>query len=300
MKVRIGFGLGTRTLAGDEGFGAVVDALERHHFDSLWVSERVGAEAPDPVVAMAYAAGRTTSLKFGTSVMVLPGRNPVLLAKQLASLAVMSGNRMLPAFGLGIADAHEQQAFGVARGERAAWFDEALPLLRRLWTEDAVTHHGTRFDLDDVRVLPRPSKPIDVWLGGIAPSELRRAGRMGDGWLPSFVTPADAAAGRRTVEEAADAHERVIDPEHFGALVPYVVDGPPPDSMMAVLARRRPDLDDPSVLVPTGWKALRATLEAFCAEGFSKFVVLPVSEPTAATWDDHLAEAAAELLPLQN
>lgn len=300
MKVRVGFGLGTRTLAGDERFTAVVDALERHRFDSLWLSERIGGEAPDPVVGMAFAAGRTTHLKFGTSVMVLPGRNPVLVAKELATLSKLSGDRVLPAFGLGVADRHEQQAFGVERSERSAWFDEALPLIRRLWTEEEVTHHGARFHLDGVRVLPRPDPVPDVWLGGIAPSELRRVGRLSDGWLPSFVTPADAAVARRTVEEAADAHDRAIDPEHFGALVAYSIDGPPPDAMMAVLARRRPDLDDPSVLVPTGWKALRLTLEAFCDEGFSKFVVLPVSEPAGDAWDDHLAEAAAELLPLQN
>ena len=77
--------------------------------------------------------------------MVLPGRNPVIVAKELATLDRLSGGRLLPAFGLGVADAHEQQAFGVAREERAAWFDEALPLIRRLWTEDKVDHDGPRF-----------------------------------------------------------------------------------------------------------------------------------------------------------
>ena len=111
-------------------------------FDSVWVSERAGGATLDPMVAMAYAAGRTERLKFGPAVMVLPGRNPVLCAKALASLDRISTGRALPAFGLGIADNAEQQAFGVKRSERAAWFDEALPLIRRLWTEDVVDHHG--------------------------------------------------------------------------------------------------------------------------------------------------------------
>ena len=72
MKVRIGVGLGVRTKLNDTGFGEVVDALERLRFDSLWLSERLGGDAPDPVVAMAFAAGRTQRLKFGMSVMVLP------------------------------------------------------------------------------------------------------------------------------------------------------------------------------------------------------------------------------------
>ena len=120
MKVRVGFGLGTRTVTNDaERFDPLVDGLERHGFDSLWLSERVSGDCPDPVVGLAYAAGRTRRIKFGMSVMVLPGRNPVLVAQELASLDRLSGGRLLPAFGLGVADPREQQAFGVAREERA-------------------------------------------------------------------------------------------------------------------------------------------------------------------------------------
>ena len=119
MKIRVGYGFGVRTSLNDAGFATVVDALESLRFDSLWLSERIGGEAPDPLVAMSFAAGRTTRLKFGMSVMVLPGRNPVVLAKELATLDRLSGGRLLPAFGLGVADPHEQQAFGVARDERA-------------------------------------------------------------------------------------------------------------------------------------------------------------------------------------
>ena len=143
MKVRVGFGLGANAAAGDaEGFAALVDALDRHRFDSLWLSERVGAPSPDPVIGLAVAAGRSPRLKLGTSVQVLPGRNPVLLAKSWASLDVLSGGRLLPAFGLGIVAPNEQAAFGVERSERAPWFDEVLPLLRRFWTEDLVDHDG--------------------------------------------------------------------------------------------------------------------------------------------------------------
>jgi probable F420-dependent oxidoreductase len=300
VKIRIGFGLGVRTLVNDERFGQAVDALEQLHFDSLWVSERIGGESPDPVVAMAYAAGRTTKLKFGTAVMVLPGRNPVLVAKELASLDRLSGGRLLPAFGLGVADPHEQQAFGVARGERAAWFDEALPLIRRLWLEDAVDHDGTRFHFEGLRVLPKPKQqPPDIWLGGIAPSELRRVGRLADGWLPSFVLPDDVASGRKVVEETAAAHDRAIDPEHYGVLIPYAL-GAVPDAVLTALGKRRADLADPSVLVPNGIAALRDRIEAFVDVDFSKFVVLPIAEPDPDALPDHLAWLADELLDLQN
>lgn len=300
MKIRVGIGLGVRTTLNDEGFLDVVDALESLRYDSLWLSERIGGEAPDPIVAMSVAAARTKKLKFGTSVMVLPGRNPIVLAKQLATLDRMSNGRVLPAFGLGAVDPHEQQAFGVARDERAKRFDEAIRVMRACWTQDSFTHHGTFFHYDDVRVLPKPvQRPIDVWLGGIAPSELRRVGRLADGWLPSFVTPADVAVGKTEVERVAAEFEREIDPEHFGALIPYA-HGPLPDALLGALKARRPDLDDVGRLVPQGWSALVRTIEDFVAVGFSKFVVLPIVEPpSAAAWVDHLAEAAPHLMPLQ-
>jgi probable F420-dependent oxidoreductase len=298
LKVRVGFGLGTRTNLNDAAFGTLVDDLERFGFDSLWVSERIGGECPDPLVAMAFTAGRTTRLKFGTAVMVLPGRNPVLLAKELASLDRISGGRMLPAFGLGIRDPAEQSAFGVERTERAAWFDEALPLIRRLWQEDTVDHDGPRFHLRAVRVLPKPVQtPPDIWLGGIAPSELRRVGRLADGWLPSFVLPAEAGAGRAVVEEIAAAHDRTIDPQHFGALIAYA-DGPVPEATLAALARRRPDVDVRQ-FIPRSGPELADRVGAFVGAGFSKFVVVPLHEPPAAEMSDHLAWVAQVVLPLQ-
>lgn len=300
MKVRIGFGLGVRTRLNDESFGVVVDALERLRFDSLWLSERIGGEAPDPLVGMAFAAGRTRRLKLGMSVMVLPGRNPVVLAKELATLDRLSGGRLLPAFGLGVADPHEQQAFGVARTERAQRFDEALAVVRACWTRDVVDHEGQFFRYDGLRVLPKPvQQPPDVWLGGSAPSELRRVGRLADGWLPSFVTPSDVERGRAVVEQVAAEHDRSIDPEHFGVLLPYA-HGPLPDALVAGLAARRPDLDDPGALVPQGWDAVLATIDRFVAVGTSKFVVLPVVEPDGAdAWVAHLGEAAEVLLARQ-
>ena len=297
-KVRIGFGLGTSTNLHGPSYGLVVDALESLGFDSLWLSERISGPAPDPLVAMAYGAGRTQRLKFGMSVMVLPGRNPVVLAKELATLANMSGGRLLPAFGLGAVDPVEQQAFGVQRGERAKLFDEMLTVMRHCWTGESFTHHGDRYDFDDVRVLPAASK-MEVWLGGIAPSELRRVGRMADGWLPSFVTPDDAAIGRTAIEAVCAEHDREIEHDHFGVLVPYAF-GPIPDRLLALLAKRRPDLTDPSELVPTSWEDLTDLIRRFIDVGTSKFVVLPLAEPgDADAWATHLTEAAEVLLPLE-
>ena len=299
MKVRIGYGLGTGTHLNDGGFAEVVDTLERLRFDSLWFSERIGGDAPDPLVAMSYAAGRTTRLKFGMSVMVLPGRNPVVLAKELATLDRLSDGRLLPAFGLGVANPHEQQAFGVERADRAKIFDEALKVMRSCWANETTTFHGEHFHYDALRVLPKPKQqPLEVWLGGIAPSELKRVGRLADGWLPSFVTPAEVAAARPIIEQVAAEHDREVPADHFGALIPYS-HGPLPDALAAGLAARRPDVDL-TEMVPRGWDALLALIDRFVEVGTTKFVVLPIVEPNGPHgWTTELEAAAQILLPRQ-
>lgn len=298
--MRIGFGLGTRASSDPGRFGALVDGLEEIGFDSLWLSERVTGDCPDPVVGVAVAAGRTRGLKLGFSVLVVPGREPMRLAKQLASLDRLSGGRLLPAVGLGAVDPGEQQAFGLERTERAARFDEALPLLRRFLAGEEVDHEGQYLRYRAARVRPATvQQPIDIWLGGRSPAELRRCGRLGDGWLPSFCTPDEVAAGIEAVTAAAAAAGRRIDPQHFGALVPYAP-GPVPDEVLAAvgtaLARRGSGVD-PATVVVAGFEDLRARLEAFVAVGASKFVPVPLVEPES--WDDHLRALGDAVLPLQ-
>ena len=289
-----------RTTLNDEGFGAVVDALETLRFDSLWLSERIGGAAPDPVVGMAFAAGRTNRLKLGMSVMVLPGRNPVVVAKELATLDRLSGGRLLPAFGLGVADPHEQQAFGVERGERAAWFDEALAVIRACWTEGTSPTTGPL--------------PLRRSAGGAQARDSRRptSGSAGSprpscggsaGWptagCPASSRPRDAAAGRGVIEQVAAEHGREIEAEHFGVLVPYTLDGLP-DTVMATLAARRPDLEDPAELVPRAGTASSPRSRPSSPPARASSSSCPIVEPASAVaWTDHLAEAADVLLPLQ-
>lgn len=289
MKVRIGYGLGTAsdTVEGPR-FADLVDALDELRFDSLWLSERVGGNCPDPMVGLSFAAGRSTRLKVGTSVQVLPGRNLHLLAKAWASLDRLTGGRCLPAFGLGIREPREQAAFGVERGDRARLFDEGLPKLRRLWAGEEV---------DGAAILPLPvQQPMDVWLGGAAPAELRRVGRHGDGWLPSFCTTDDIEEGRPVIEAEAAAHGRSIDGEHWGALVPYLTEpGPLPERLVQIIEIRRPGAD-PCDVVPSGFDELRAHLERFVTVDVSKFVLVPIGEP--ADWPSHLAAVADAVLDL--
>jgi probable F420-dependent oxidoreductase len=296
VKIRVGYGLGNLRSLDGARLGSLAEAIEHHGFDSLWLSERISGPAPDPVLGLTFAAARTSKIKLGTSVQVLPGRSPARVAKAWATLDALSGGRALPAFGLGIVHPVEQQAFGVERKERSAIFDEALPLIRRLWSEDSVDHDGAHFHYEGMTVLPKPHKPLDVWLGGKAPAELRRVGKLADGWLASFSTPEDCKAGRDAIEAATAAAGRSIDDDHYGAMVFYTHDEIP-ERIMQMLSARNPDTD-PSDLVARGWPALRDLCERYVAVGFTKLVLVPFTEP--ADWDEELETGASAVLGIQN
>jgi probable F420-dependent oxidoreductase len=200
VKIRFGVGLGADT--GPDRLAGVVDQLEAAGIDSLWFSELVYTRAVDPFVGMAYALGRTTRLKVGTSVAILPGRHPVLVAKQLASLAALAPKRVLPVFGLTSAIPAERDLFVVPEGKRAEVFDEALRLLRNALEADGA-FDGEHYAVRALAVAPRPDPPLDIWLGGSAPAAFRRIGRLADGWLGSFVTASEAREARDQIERAA-------------------------------------------------------------------------------------------------
>src|SRR6202012_303352 len=163
-------------------FRAALGLLEAAGVDSLWLPENVYGPTVEPFTGMTYALAKTTRLKLGSGISVLPGRHPVLVAKQLASLAGLAPGRVLPVFGLPPALAAERALFPVPPGQRGAVFDEALTLLRLVLTSDEVTFHGSFFTVDGASAGPLPAKPLDIWLGGSAPAGLRRVGRVAHRW----------------------------------------------------------------------------------------------------------------------
>ena len=293
MKIRFGVGLGADI--GHEELSGIVDHLEAASVDSLWFSELVYSPAVEPFVGMAFALARTKRLKVGTSVAVLPGRHPVLVAKQLASLAALAPKRVLPVFGLRSALPAERDLFVVPDGKRAAVFDESLRLLRIALRDHDATFTGDFFSVREVDVLPKPAVPLDIWLGGSAPAAFLRIGTLGDGWLGSFLTPTEAQQARHDIGAAAVAAGREIEPDHYGINL-AVGNGELPEPVLAAVRRRRPDLD-PSELVAADWSALHRRLDEYIAAGLTKFVIRPAGDASTA---DFLEDFVTELLPRQN
>jgi probable F420-dependent oxidoreductase len=293
MRVRIGVSLGAAGVPGE--FEAAVGLLEAAGIDSLWLPENVYGPTVEPFTGMTFALAKTTRLKAGTGISVLPGRHPVLVAQQLSSLAGLAPGRVLPVFGLQPALEAERALFPVPPGQRGAVFDEALTLLRLMLTSEAVTFHGSFFTVEGASAGPLPAKPLDIWLAGSAPAGLRRVGRLADGWLGSLLTPAEARSAVATINAAADQAGREVDQDHFGTSL-AVAFGGIPDALAASIKRRRPDAD-PAVLIAEGWAGVRNMISAFTDAGLSKFVVRPAVPPESM--EDFIAAFARELIPLQ-
>ena len=194
-------------------------------YDSLWMGEHVVVPRPrvspspiepdypilDPLIALALMAASTTDIRLATGIVNLPQRNPVVLAKQLASLDVVSEGRLV--FGLGVGYVHqEMRAVGVPMEGRGARADEYLAAMRALWMDDAPAFHGEHVEFGAVDAHPRPlQRPLPVVVGGHSPAALRRALREAEGWYGFLLDRAATAAHVEALRHEAAAIGRDLD-----------------------------------------------------------------------------------------
>ncbi|HEY7870725.1 MAG TPA: LLM class F420-dependent oxidoreductase, partial [Methylomirabilota bacterium] len=185
--------------------------MEALGYDSLWASDHVviphritsrypysptgqfplGPEVPflEPLTTLAVVAGVTQRVTLGTSILVLPHRNPVLAAKMAATLDHLSEGRLV--LGVGVGWMREEiELLGGSYDRRGAWSDEALAVMRACWRQARTAHRGEFFSFDDIGVFPKPTRgDIPVLIGGHTPRALRRVVELGDGWHAAFITP---------------------------------------------------------------------------------------------------------------
>lgn len=306
MKVRIGIALGqwpSKEIQPD----AILDLIDRFealHVDSLWVSDRIVSSAltVEPITFLSYIAGRLQNMKLGTSTLVLPTRNPIVLAKELATLDFLSRGRLFPAIGLGGDESKDLQAVGVSKKERAARTDEMIILMRRLWTEDNVTFAGKFFSVEDATIMPRPWQKagLPIWIGGRSEAALRRTGRLGDGWLVSSVSPAEVESGIKSIRVYAAEAGRQVPEDHYGVLIPFYF-AANVDKAWEIAGRSiRPRVDLPSAEFTAFGSAdqVRAKIQAYIRAGATKFVMRPCGPFEG--WREQIEILAREVIhPLQ-
>lgn len=280
----------------------LIDLCERTEIDSLWLSERLSSPTPmaEPITTMAAIAARTTRLKFGPSVLTIPFRSPVVLAREIAMIDVLSNGRMLPAVGIGAEDERSFRAAGVPVRERARRADEAIAIMRACWTGQPVSYEGKFWQLDGITVRPTPvQNPMPLWIGGNSEAAARRAGRLGDGWIPSFITPEQLKTGIETTLSYAEQAGRDFEIDHFGALMYYCLDDDP--AVADALARPyippgRANTETLARCTAFGPASLvRERLEEYVQAGGSKFVLRPMCPPERMM--EQLARLAEEVIP---
>jgi len=241
MKLGL-YGINLGPCADPETAASVAKAAEEAGFESVWTAEHVVLPDPqvppspvpaqtrllDPAVSLAYLAAHTRTLLLATGIIILPQRNPVVLAKELASVDVLSGGRLVFGIGAGYLQA-EFEALGAPFEDRGERTDEYIEVIRALWTQEAPRFEGRFVSFGDIDAQPRPVQephpPIVV--GGMSPPALRRAVRQGNGWY-GFALDVDATA--TCVAGLRAAQQQVERPPELGPLEISVTPSVPLDA----------------------------------------------------------------------
>ena len=285
MTISAGIGIANFPFDDASGFWRWVDLCEAGGIDSIWQSDRLISRDPnlECMSVMAALAGATRRIKFGMNVASLGLRDPVLTAKQCATIDVLSDGRLLPAFGLGSTRSRDYSATGIATRRRGKRMDEAIEIMSRLWVEEAVTFEGEHFRLDSASISPRPVQdPLPLWVGGSAAQAIERTARWGTGWQAGIASAGNVGPVVSAIKARAAELGRSIDEDHFGAgfgfrfgsddepIMRRYIDGfsrsmgQPPDAFTAV----------------GGAEQIMGLLKRFHAAGAHKFILRPIATGT--------------------
>jgi probable F420-dependent oxidoreductase len=281
MTVSVGMGIAAFPFADARGFWRWIDMCEAGGVDSIWQSDRVISTVPalECVSVMAALAGRTRRLKFGMNVLSLAQRDPVLVAKQCATIDVLSEGRLLPAFGIGSPLGPEWKALGLDTKSRGKRMDECLEIVSRLWREEKVDFAGVHFRLEGASIAPKPIQAeLPMWIGGSSEAAIRRTGRYGTGWQAGLDGLSDIARVIRAIKEAAAAAGRTIDEDHYGAGVAFHFGSAADPGIAEAKAQvvRRAGREVPTYFAIGDAETILARIAELVVAGVSKFILRPV------------------------
>ncbi|MBI5089532.1 MAG: TIGR03619 family F420-dependent LLM class oxidoreductase [Actinobacteria bacterium] len=278
MKLGV-FGINSGTTFGPAATSRLAARCEALGYESWWAGEHVVVPSPrvppspmrptdpilDPLVHLAFVAGVSERMLLGTGIIIVPQRNPLVLAKQIASLDNLCAGRFV--FGIGVGYLQpEMDAIGVPMSERASRTDDHLAAMRAIWYQDGpVAFHGPHTSFSGVDAHPRPTHTIPIVVGGRTRGAHRRAVQQGDGWYGFFLSPDDTAEQVRQLAEAATLCAR---PAELGRL---------------------------EISVTPAGPLTADAVQAYADAGVDRLIVYPVGLDEAAT-DRYLAEHAELVL----
>lgn len=285
MGIGAGLGIANFTFDDARGFWKWVDICDNGGVDSIWQSDRIIDPVPnlEAMSVMAALAGGSRKLKFGMNVASLGLRNPILMAKQCATIDVLSEGRLLPAFGVGSALSRDFTATGTPTKGRGKRTDEGLQVMSRLWREEKVSFHGEYYQLDEATIAPRPvQNPLPLWVGGSAKQAIERTARWGTGWQAGIENAADVKPVIAAIKARATELDRHIDDDHFGAGFGFrfgSADEPIVQRYNELLGKRLGK--EPSGFTAVGGVAeMMALVHSFRDAGVHKFILRPIASGT--------------------
>jgi probable F420-dependent oxidoreductase len=212
LSNRIRFGAGIAAGNRESAIEAI-NSLAAWGYDIIWMPDHVAFTGPvsDPFAQLTYFSALQPSLTYGTGVYLLPLRNPVAVAKVVASVdRLMGAGHFVFGVGVGGEFPAEYEACGVPVKERGGRTNESIEIMRRLWTGEPVEHRGKYFSFGKITMLPKPATPggPPIWIGGRSDAALRRAARLGDGWMPYVITAERFATGLEVIAREAELAQR--------------------------------------------------------------------------------------------
>jgi probable F420-dependent oxidoreductase len=281
MGVAIGLGCAEFPFSAADAYWRWIDMCEAGGVDSIWQTDRIVSRQPflESMTTMAALAGRTRRMRFGMNVVSLAFRDPVLLAKQCATIDVLSEGRLLPAFGIGSPLAPEWEALAMDTKTRGRKTDECLEIIRRLWREDQVDFSGAFYKLRGVTISPKPVQvELPMWIGGSSDAAIRRTARIGTGWQAAGDPPAEAGRVVAAIKAAATEAGRSIDEDHYGAGFAFHFgsrDAPVVGRAMEAYAKRT-GRDANHAFAIGDADTILARLAEYVDVGVSKFILRPL------------------------
>ena len=284
MSDRIGLGLTNFPFDDVKGLWRWIDLCEARGVDSIWQTDRLLSKQPilEAMSFMAALAARTERLKFGMNVVVLAFRDPLVLAKQSATIDFLSGGRFLPALGVGGPIAPEFEGTNRPLRGRGRIADEAIEIMTALWRGETVTHAGEHYQYRDVSIAPLPvQQPLPLWIGGASPAAIRRTARLGSGWVAGLQDPEQIGPVIAAIKAAiAEAGRTDFEPDHFGAGLSYRFgswDDPEVEQAAAAFRARLPEVRPEKYFAVGDAADVLARVDEFRAAGVAKFIMRPIA-----------------------
>ena len=281
MAIGLGLGMATYTFSTAKGYWRWVKRGDEAGVDSLWQTDRLVSKEPflECLTVMAGLAGATKKIKFGMNVASLGLRDPLMTAKQCATIDYLSDGRLLPAFGLGSNRSRDWVASGTATKARGQRMNEALEIMTRLWLGEEVTFSGKHFQYDKAYISPGPvQQPLPLWIGGSSEAAIERSGKYGTGWQAAFDTPEEAGVVVEKILQSAKRNNRPMDKDHFSAAfgVRFGSWNDEPVKKMADDFEKRTGKEaSRGIVVGTGDQILER-IQSYVDNGISKFILRPI------------------------